>query len=182
MRRAVVVGRRMSLLRSMCLKMAVALCLVALGGCATQPVPEGYAGEVAHIGGTMIHGADLQVTFTGLEKVNGSAVRALFMPKYVMFTPEDPRVLEREVPAREAVFTIQGKQTYTMPAMALAKDMIAVEGDVTFAPLPGHRYVVVGTFSKEYAAVWIEDRGSPGAVVGRKIEITGDATVPFWKK
>jgi hypothetical protein len=65
---------------------------------------------------------------------------------------------------------------YAAPILAMAGTSYAVEGDVSFTPTEGDRYVVKGSLGPQYQAVWIESVAN-GAQVGNKLMIKGAATL-----
>jgi hypothetical protein len=92
----------------------------------------------------------------------------------------EPVMIKRDVPAQTATFTIIGRTHFAAPIQELSNKVYQVAGDVTFTPAPDASYVVKGTLGPGYSAVWIE--GKSGAVMGKKIEIQGDATLNFLEK
>jgi len=79
-------------------------------------------------------------------------------------------VLGRDVPARSAVFLIEGRRYYRRPIDRLSQNVREISGEVTFAPEPQHDYEVVGELGKDYSAIWIEDAATHRAVT-KKVEI-----------
>jgi hypothetical protein len=85
-----------------------------------------------------------------------------------------PMLVERNVPARAASFTIVGRAQYAAPILAIVKmgRIQDVTGIVKFSPEPHKTYVVKGQLGENQSAVWIEEvvEGGPWKRVGEKIE------------
>ena len=83
-------------------------------------------------------------------------------------------LVERNVPAQLATFTISGHTRYAAPILALTSgpQLLGVTGTVTFAPEQYKRYVVKGELGERYSAVWIEEEldGGGTRMVGNKVE------------
>jgi hypothetical protein len=163
---------------------AAALLLV-LAGCAANPVPAGYDGPLAVIANSARplgrDGADYFL----LTRVNGQfvddAVARVARPEPQNGDGMTPVMLERDVPARAATFTIRGRTKYRTPILDMQHDVYDVSGDVAFTPEPQHRYVVRGDLSDDSSEIWIEDAAT-GTVMGEKVVIKGKATIGFLEK
>ncbi|ROZ79470.1 hypothetical protein [Ramlibacter sp. WS9] len=85
-----------------------------------------------------------------------------------------PTLVERNVPARMATFTIEGRTRYAAPIIELTSGerLLDVVGTVTFAPENHRTYVVKGELGERYSAVWIEEEldGGGSRMIGKKIE------------
>jgi hypothetical protein len=92
-----------------------------------------------------------------------------------------PQVISREVPAAEATFTIVGRTHHAAPILSVFNAVYEVSGEVKFAPLPAHFYMVKGELNDSHSVVWLEDSNT-GDVVGSKIEIQGSARLGILEK
>jgi len=85
-----------------------------------------------------------------------------------------PVMIERNVPAQPAAFTIVGRAQYAAPILALTttKRVYDVEGTVKFTPEKHRTYVVRGELGESYSAVWIEEEleGGGSRMIGQKVE------------
>lgn len=85
-----------------------------------------------------------------------------------------PALVERNVPAQMATFTIEGSTRYAAPILDLASGdrVLDVVGTVTFAPEKHRTYVVKGELGERYSAVWIEEEldGGGSRLIGKKVE------------
>ena len=157
---------------------------VVLAACATNPIPEGYTGPIAHIADTVVAGSGRSVDIFYLGKINGrminNALDATISANQGQGFNMKPEVITRDVPAQQATFTIVGRTHYAAPILELTNKVYQVRGDVAFAPLANESYVVKGVLGPTYSAVWIED--SKGSVVDKKIEVHGSAELGFMQK
>lgn len=164
-------------------RLSILAVLFIVSGCATNPVPDNYQGPTAVIADTMTPRSGTSVDFFILEKFNGKRV-----DNAVVVTTQanagngfamTPQVYERHVPAAEATFHIMGITHYAAPILALTNTVYEINGDIKFTPQPDHQYVVKGTLTDTYSAVWIEDIAT-GQVQDRKIEVKGRSVQPFF--
>jgi hypothetical protein len=84
-----------------------------------------------------------------------------------------PALVERNVPAQMATFTIEGHARSAIPLIELLSgDYLPVAGTVTFAPEMHRTYVVKGELGVRYSAVWIEEEldGGGSRLIGKKVE------------
>jgi hypothetical protein len=69
--------------------------------------------------------------------------------------------LDSELPTQPMKLRLRGmhltKTAEAEKARRVNGTLLRVEGQVEFAPLPGHQYVVTGTLESGRAAVWVED-------------------------
>ena len=92
-----------------------------------------------------------------------------------------PSVIERNVPARKATFTLVGRTEYAAPILALTNTVYQIAGKVTFGPETYRSYIVRGELGKNYSAVWLEDEVT-GKAVGEKIEVNGPSKLGTFEK
>jgi len=174
---------RMSLPKYLALAAAAAM----LSGCGTTPsMPQDYDGPIATITDSAAHGSTGGLDFFFLQKIDGNEIENSLgdtaKANSGMGLSMRPVVIERRVPAQQpATFTIVGRTHYAAPILELTNTVYEVSGDVKFAPLPNHVYMVQGSLRKNHSAVWIEDE-STGEVMGRKIEKDGSAALGFFSK
>ncbi len=164
-----------------------AVLLVALGGCATTApsVPEGYSGPVAIIKDSVKPWSKSKADFFYISEIDDrriedSRTRTLRMNQGRGFSMS-PSVVERNVPAQKATFTLVGRTEYAAPILALTKTVYQVTGKITFSPETYRNYVVRGELGENYSAVWLEDEAS-GKTVGEKIEVNGPSKLGVFEK
>ena len=171
-------------MKSILATLAVALALV---GCATvaPSVPEGYTGPVATVKDSYTSLGTSTANLFYLNKLDGreigDAMRETRMASYGHGAALTAVVPDRKVPAQEATFHIVGRTVHAAPIQSLTQAEYQVIGDVHFAPQPDRVYVVRGELDSTHSAVWIED-DQTHAVMGKKIEINGDASLGFFEK
>ena len=155
-----------------------------LGGCMSNPVPEGYTGPVARFQDTMVKDGN-GVDFFYLAKVDGRAVEnsleATTQANKGMGAYMKPVVIGRNVLAQPQTFTISGRTHYAAPILAIVQTVHGLSGEIRFAPVAGHVYDVKGVFGDTYSAVWLEDEQTH-AVIDHKIEVNGPATLGLFDK
>lgn len=161
--------------------------LAPLSGCATfaPSVPEGYSGPVAIIKDSVKSHSRSKADFFYLSEINGqpienSRVRTLQRNQGRGFNMS-PFVVERNVPAQQATFTLVGRTEYAAPILALTNTVYQVSGKITFTPEKYRNYVVRGELGESYSAVWLEDE-SDGKTIGERIEVKGSAKLGTFEK
>lgn len=75
---------------------------------------------------------------------------------------------DRKVPVRPLKLELSGYTHHAADIGALFGGVHTVSGTVSFTPKAGVRYVVRGSLSKEYSAIWVQTSG--GKIVTSKIE------------
>ena len=110
---------------------------ISLGGCATfaPPVPEGYKGPVAIMKDSVKPYSERKADFFYVAEIDGkrienSRVRTLSanQGRGVHMTPS---LIERDVPARNATFTLVGRTEYAAPILTLTNTVYQVKGAIT---------------------------------------------------
>lgn len=151
-------------------------------GCATDPIPNDYSGPTATVADTMTPRTMTGADFFVVDKFNGkrvdNAVRLTTQANAGNGFAMTPQEYQRRVPAAEATFHIVGITHYAAPILAMTNRVYKIVGDIKFVLEPDHRYVVKGTLTDTYSAVWIEDV-TTGKVQDRKIEVNGLSVQPF---
>jgi hypothetical protein len=151
-----------------------AILALSLTACAAsyQPVPEGYAGPVASLGDTVVTAGRTRARIFAAAEIDGKTVANSFTASaqasagaaFALTT----RVVERQVPIRPMMVKIRGSDTTAAPiealALAAAGKLYSVEGVVSFAPLAGHKYFVVGILKASGSTIWIQDAETAQAV------------------
>lgn len=145
-----------------------------LAGCASNPVPEGYQGPLAHIQDSTAVSETSGVDFFVLESVDGrmieDSIGATIAANHGRGFAMDPVVMGRQVPARPSRFGVRGLTHYAAPILALTNTVYQITGEISFTPAPDGRYVVKGKLGRQYVGVWIEDAVT-GRVMGNKVEV-----------
>ena len=152
------------------------LLVAVLAGCvsAPAPVPPGYTGPLATVSDTSTAVSDTKIQFFELEKVDGRTIASssatTYQKNYGRGFAMDPVVESRKVPAQTCVMSIAGVTHVAADILAFGGGMYHVEGEVKVTLQSDKTYLVKGTLSKEYSAVWLED--SEGHLVSTKVEKT----------
>jgi hypothetical protein len=158
---------------------------LVLAACASNPIPDGYTGPVANIQDSFASHGDTSADFFFVAKVDGrtvdNALSSTIQSNAGMGALMRPQGFDRNVPAQPSTVTITARTHYGAPILELANKVYQVSGDVRFAPLPDHHYIVKGQLGDNYSAVWIEDLATNG-IVGNKVEIKGSAALDFLSK
>ena len=159
--------------------LAVLVVLFFVGGCAVNPIPNGYTGPTAmikdfvgvepeeHPGTPMFY----------LSKVDGQDVpdseSATRLKNNGRGPSMDPETVERLVPARKMKLTLVARNVHAAPIQEIFHSMrgnaYKAEGTVDFDPKPDGVYIVKGTIGPSGTAVWLEDFRS-NEIVTQKIE------------
>jgi len=159
--------------------------MLALAGCATNPIPDGYTGPLASIADSARPLGRDGANYFVLSRVNGQMVDNRFARITKPAGRQDPRMmpvmLERDVPARPATFTIRGRTHYRTPALDMRNDVYDVSGEVTFTPQPQRHYIVRGELNDRRSVIWIEDAAT-GVVMGEEVAVEGKATIGILEK
>lgn len=161
--------------------------LIAASGCASlsPAVPDGYSGPVAVVKDSVRTFSERKADFFYLSEIDGrtiedSRLRTLKVNQGRGLNMT-PAVVERNVPAQKATFTLVGRTEYAAPILTLTNTVYQVTGKVTFTPETYRSYVVRGELGESYSAVWIEDEIT-GKAVGNRIEIHGPAKLGVLEK
>jgi hypothetical protein len=164
------------------LLLPVLLCACAID---SPSVPEGYKGALAVVQDSVATHSSSQADFFYLSHLDGKKIKDSLIQTRMENRGHgmsmSPAVLNRQVPARPAVFRIVGRTEYAAPILALTHTVYEVAGEISFTPEPDKIYVVKGELGAAYSAVWLEESGS-GAIVDHKIEIKGSAKLGTFEK
>ena len=155
---------------------------LALGACATPTttLPAGYTGPSATISDSSYIYSNRKADFFFVDAIDGTSVLNA-KDKTVQVNAgrglaQSAQTMSRPVGTKPTVFHITGQTHYAAPILAVGGASYVVEGNVSFTPVEGERYVVKGSLGPQYQAVWIEDEAT-GVQVGNKLMIRGDSTM-----
>jgi hypothetical protein len=158
---------------------------ILVTGCVTNPVPEGYNGPLAKVYDTFTKRSDRAADFFYVEAVDGKQVentlRVTTAANYGRGFAMDSAGYVRDVPAASATYTLVGRTHYAAPILELTNPVYQVKGSITFTPAPNRNYAIRGELKPDHAVIWVEDVEAK-AVVGNKIERTGDTSLGFMEK
>jgi hypothetical protein len=157
-----------------------------LAACTTPgPVPKDYTGPLAHVKDTHLAHSEKKADFFVLWKVDGKDIKTSIHSTASANSGRGlhmkPVVIGRDVPARPSRITLLAKTHYAAPILAMGGDVYRVVGEMDFDPAPNTTYIVKGTLTEDYSAIWLEEEAS-GTLVGQKIEVEGSAKLGFWSK
>src|SRR6185295_5573394 len=95
--------------------------LSVLVGCTHDPVPDDYKGPTAKVRDSIGELNQTYGYFFCLTEFNGSKVENSFMRSHQFgaFGFQAAQDMTRDVPAREATFTIEGRSGFAMPISAI---------------------------------------------------------------
>jgi hypothetical protein len=167
--------------------LALGAAVMAVSGCAAQTsvLPKNYGGPTAVIADSTYNYSSRKSDFFYIDAIDGqpvlnalnrtmSANRGNGLGQHVVDA-------NRLVEPRPTVFHIVGSTHYAAPILAIAGTSYYVEGDVTFTPVAGAAYVVMGSLGPDYSAVWIQNKDT-GVQIGNKLIIKGAAEAGPLKK
>jgi hypothetical protein len=167
--------------------MAMAAAVTLLSGCVTPTsvLPKDYGGPTALIADSSYDYSRRKSDFFYVDAIDGKTVANALDNTAAASQGRGFGQLvqgaERRVEPKSSVFHIVGSTHYAAPILAMAGTSYHVEGDVTFTPAAGAKYVVKGSLGPDYSAVWIEDQDN-GRQMGNKLVIKGAAEVSPLKK
>lgn len=156
----------------------VAAIALAISGCAPfgPSIPDDYSGPVALIKDSYRPYDQRKVEFFCLSKIDDKRIEdsstRTQMANYGRGLKMTPVVVERNVPAQKATFTLVARTQYAAPILALTNEVYQVTGKITFTPEANRIYVVRGELDDNYSAVWLEDEAT-GNLIVEKIEVHG---------
>jgi hypothetical protein len=146
--------------RHILLTIAIAL---AVAGCATSPIPEGYTGPIATIRDSARSEGGTRALFFFVSEIDGKQIQTSLAQtraaNYGRGFALTPSVIERKIPARPAVLKLEGHTAYGAPIqeIVMASQMYEVTEVIEFDPKPNGRYVVQGILEEGQKSVWLED-------------------------
>ncbi|TMP26982.1 hypothetical protein CWB99_10370 [Pseudoalteromonas rubra] len=152
------------------------LLAIVITGCATlhSPIPKDYDGATSLFLSSENKTEDSGTHLFYLEKVNNKEIYNAAMATRNSSQGQGfhltTNLLETVVPSQKATFTIVGTTIYAAPIQTLTNETLSVRGNITFVPERYTDYVVKGTLSKEYSAVWVENKET-GVLVSEKVEL-----------
>jgi hypothetical protein len=142
---------------------------LALSGCATyQHAPEGYTGPTAEISDTYYYETGSKGALFYVKSIDGNAVqnargatgRASYGRGFSLTAQSETRRLRIE-PVK---LVLIGTHVTAAPIHEIASraigEFFTVEGEISFLPVTGKKYEVVGDLKKAEASVWIRDADS----------------------
>jgi hypothetical protein len=158
-----------------------------IAGCVsnTPSLPEEYNGAIATIDDSFERQNRSKANIYYLKKINGknidNALNATSAASYGKGSLLVAVGSSRSIPAEPLKLQLVGQVFSSAPIIALANagKNYSVEGELEFTPEKDKRYVVNGSLSEDYSAVWIEDTN--GNVVSRLIEKKSSSYVPTQK-
>jgi len=149
--------------------------LAFLAACVSSPIPEGYTGPTATIRDSARPESGSRAIFFYLAKIDGNAIKdSLAVTRQVNYgrgASLTPTVIERKVPARPLVLTLEGRIAYGAPIQEIfnTKTMYSVDATVEFEPTPDRVYVVMGTLQQDRTEIWLADQAT-GERVGKVVK------------
>ncbi len=126
-----------------------------------NPIPEDYVGERASISDSYSNKESTTAHFFMVDEIDGKKIEDSWGATRLANDGRGfyfkPKIVSREVMAKEQTFTIQGMVFFPTDAQALFLDDMAVTEQVRFSPAPGEKYTVRGKLSAQGSEVWLED-------------------------
>jgi hypothetical protein len=159
------------------MKLIVTACIaiLALSGCATSPIPEGYTGPTAIIRDSAFSDSSSRARFFYVSEIDGKMIRTSLAASRAQSHGRGfslaPVVIERQVPATRLRLKLEGRTAYGAPIQELfmAARMYSVEAVVEAELKPNATYVVRGHLDDKKSSVWLEDDSS-GEQIGRIVD------------
>ncbi len=149
--------------------------LAFLASCVSSPIPEGYTGSTATIRDSARPESGSRAIFFYVAKIDGNAIKdSLAVTRQVNYgrgASLTPKVIERKVPARPLVLTLEGRTAYGAPIQEIfnTKTMYRVDAIVEFEPAPDRVYVVMGILQQDRTEIWLADDAT-GERVGKVVQ------------
>jgi len=149
--------------------------LAFLASCVSSPIPEGYTGPTATIRDSARPESGSRAIFFYVAKIDGNAIKdSLAVTRQVNYgrgASLTPKVIERKVPARRLVLTLEGRTAYGAPIQEIfnTKTMYRVDAIVEFEPAPDRVYVVMGILQQDRTEIWLADDAT-GERVGKVVQ------------
>jgi hypothetical protein len=151
------------------------LSLAFLTACVSSPIPEGYTGPTATIRDSARAESRSRAVFFYLAKIDGNAIKdSLAVTRQVNYGSGlslTPKVIERKVPAKPLVLTLEGRTAYGAPIQEMfnSKTMYSADTAVEFEPAPDRVYVVTGILQQDRTEIWLADEAT-GERVGKVVQ------------
>jgi len=162
------------------------LTVVLLSGCATLPSsPNKFAGPVATLTMTSVARGPFAENVFIISGINGGAFDGMINPSQpppdTPLSPKTGPLTTVMIPASQPTrFTVCGESIFQAPIFSVTMDDYQLSGDISFTPVAGQSYIVEGTFSPSYSAIWIANAVS-GQVVAPKLVAAGSGKVPLFE-
>jgi hypothetical protein len=160
----------------------IAASALTLGACATPTttLPAGYSGPSASISDSSYIYSTRKADFFFVDAIDGTSVLnakdRTIQVNAGRGLAQSAQTMTRAVETKPTVFHITGQTHYAAPILAVGGASYVVQGNVSFTPVEGERYVVKGSLGPQYQAVWIEN-ATTGIQVGNKLMIRGDSAM-----
>ncbi len=160
----------------------IAASALTLGACATPTttLPAGYSGPSASISDSSYIYSTRKADFFLVDAIDGTSVLnakdRTIQVNAGRGLAQSAQTMTRAVETKPTVFHITGQTHYAAPILAVGGASYVVQGNVSFTPVEGERYVVKGSLGPQYQAVWIEN-ATTGIQVGNKLMIRGDSAM-----
>lgn len=160
--------------------MFAGLACALLAACTQQPPPAAFTGPVAHLSMTEMARGGFAANVVYVSQINGQDFLGEIYPSQpppdVPLNPTNGVITTIDIPAQPTKFTLIGRSIFQAPIFAMTMANYCLTGDVSFTPVANANYILDGTFTPTYSAIWIEDEQN-GTVMGNKIEIHGSAKI-----
>jgi hypothetical protein len=153
---------------------------VFLIGCKTTAitsVPEGYTGDVVNINDTYERQSSGSAIFFYTDRINNIEVHNALRFSAGLSTGQGNRLnltgISRKMPLTTQRIHLVGQYFHIVPIVAMfgSEDKYTIKGMVTLEPKANTHYVIKGSVSEAYSAVWIEDH--QGKIVTNVVERMG---------
>ena len=139
---------------------------LAVAGCATSPIPEGYTGPIATIRDSARSESGSRALFFFVSELDGKQIETSLArtraANYGRGFALTPSAIERKIPAKPTTVKLEGHTAYGAPIqeLVMASQMYEVIDMVEFDPKPNGRYVVEGILEEGKKSVWLEDEAT----------------------
>jgi hypothetical protein len=146
-----------------------AAAVLALAGCATyQHAPDGYTGPTAEISDTSYYETGSKGVLFYVKSIDGNAIQnarnatgsASYGRGFALTAQSETRRVRIEPIKLKLVGThVTAAPIHEIASRAIG-EFFTVEGEVSFLPVAGKKYEVVGNLKKTETSVWIRDAES----------------------
>ena len=161
------------------------LSVFLLTGCTPPPQILPFTGPVAHLSMTEIARGPFAANVFYVAMINGQDFAGSIDPGQpppdTPLNPQTGTIATVDIPAGPGTYTVIGRSIFQAPIFAMTMNSYCLGGDIKFTPVANATYIVEGTFTPHYAALWIQDAAS-NTVEGSKIEVHGSTMMGLWRK
>lgn len=143
----------------------------------TSSIPEGYTGELATIDDSFQRLSRSKASFYYIKLIDGEPIHNSLTASSAASNGKGSQLIamgaSRSIPIKPINLYLIGQVHHSAPIGYIfsSTSNYIIEGEVNFTPKKNEKYLINGSLSEDYSAVWIEDIN--GNVVSKVIEKRG---------